>query len=51
MDYNHVGFVVDDTTYQPHVEEAHMDDVLNNLDNSVTSDTTNLTNLTTKTPI
>ena len=38
--------MANDTTDQPHVEETHMADVLNNLTNSVTSDTTNLTNLT-----
>ena len=41
-----VGFVSYDTTYQPHVEESHMVDALNNLVKSITSDTTNLTNLT-----
>ena len=45
MDYNHVGFVVDDTTDLTHVEETHMTDALNKLANAVTSNTTNLTNL------
>ena len=38
--------MADDTTDEPHVEEAHMADSLNNLVNAVTSDATKLTNLT-----
>ena len=36
--------MADDTTDQTHLEEAHMNDALNNLTNSVTSYATNLTN-------
>ena len=43
----HVGFVLDDTIYQPHEKEAHMADALKNLENSLTSDAANLTKLTT----
>ena len=46
MKKNHVGFMEDDTIYQTHMEESHMADALNNLDNAVTLDATNLTNLT-----
>ena len=35
-----------ETTDQPHVEESHMANAVNNLANNVTSDTTNLTYLT-----
>ena len=38
--------MVDDATYHPHVEEAHISNALNNLSNAITSDTSNLTNLT-----
>ena len=40
--------MVDYTTYQPHMEEAHMANALNNLTNFITSEATNLTNLTMK---
>ena len=42
----HVGFVADEYTYQPHVEEVDMDNTLNNLTNTTTSDATNINNLT-----
>ena len=41
--------MANETSDHPHVEEAHMVNVLNNPDNTVTSDETNLTSLTTVT--
>ena len=50
MNKKRIGFMADDTIDQTHVDKSHMGDVLNNLDNAVTSDATNLTNLTRNTP-
>ena len=50
LDKKNVGFVADDTTYQPHVEETHTVDSLNNITNDVTLESNNLTNLTTTNP-
>ena len=36
MDKNHVGFMSDDTTYNPHMEEAHIVDASKKIANAVT---------------
>ena len=48
LNKKHVGFVAYETTDKPHVEEAYMNESLNNLVNSFISDATNLANLKTK---
>ena len=35
LNKKHVGLVMDETTFQPHDEEAHVDDTLKNLTNAV----------------
>ena len=47
LNKKHFGFVADDTTDHPHMEEAHMANALEKPANAVTSDATKLTNLTT----